>query len=174
MNVRLTARRLTLTPEVKLYCDKRLKGIEKNLDEGTEVEIRFSREKHRHGVELRVLGRRLTITVQEEHTDLFQALNEAFDGLEKKLKKEKSKLLERKRRGRRDLPSGPLVEEPAEFGPRVVPSADFSLKPMTVEEAILNLDDQKRDVFMFRKMKSEKWAVVYRRKDGHYGVVEPE
>jgi len=174
MNVRMTARRVTLTPEVKQYCAKRLKGLEKRMDAGTELDILFSREKHRQGVELRAVSRGLNIMVSEESDDVFGALNLAFDSLEKKLKKEKQKLLERRRRGRRERPAPPAAEEVFEPAKRVVPAQDFSLKPMTVEEAILNFDLRKRDVFMFRKLKTEKWACVYRRRDGHYGLVEPE
>ncbi|MBN2199777.1 MAG: ribosome-associated translation inhibitor RaiA [Candidatus Aminicenantes bacterium] len=174
MNVRLTARRMTLTPEIKLYCAKRLKGLEKSLDAGTEIDVLFSREKRRHGVELRAVSRGLNVTVREESDDVFGALNQAFDSLEKKLKKEKKKLLDRRRRGRRERPAPPPPEEAAEPAKRVVSAEEFSLKPMTVEEAILNLDLRKGDVFMFRKLKTEKWALVYRRRDGHYGLVEPE
>ena len=99
MNVRLTARHMPLTAEVKLYCDKRLKGLEKNMGPVAELDILLSREKHRHGVELRAASRGLKAMVKEENADLFSALNEAFDGLEKKIKKEKEKLLERRRRG---------------------------------------------------------------------------
>jgi putative sigma-54 modulation protein len=174
MNVRLTARRMTLTPEVRQYCDKRLKGLEKSLEAEAELDVLVSREKHRHGVELHAVGRGLNVLVEEESDDVFGALNRAFDGLEKKLKKEKKKLLERRRRGRRERTAPLPVEEAAEPARRVVPAEEFSLKPMTIEEAVLNLDLKKREVFMFRKLKTEKWAVVYRRRDGHVGLVEPE
>ncbi|OGD10314.1 MAG: ribosomal subunit interface protein [Candidatus Aminicenantes bacterium RBG_13_62_12] len=174
MNVRLTARHMPLTAEVKLYCDKRLKGLEKNMGPVAELDILLSREKHRHGVELRAASRGLKAMVKEENADLFSALNEAFDGLEKKIKKEKEKLLERRRRGRREPPVPLPAEDVIEPRKRVIPADEFSLKPMTVEEAILNLDLKKRDVFMFRKLKTEKWALVYRRRDGHFGLVDPD
>ncbi|MCK4263410.1 MAG: sigma 54 modulation/S30EA ribosomal C-terminal domain-containing protein, partial [Candidatus Aminicenantes bacterium] len=53
-------------------------------------------------------------------------------------------------------------------------SQDYSLKPMSIKEAIIQLETSKRQVFVFRKFDSEKWAVLYRRKDGNYGLVEPE
>ncbi|MBM3296623.1 MAG: ribosome-associated translation inhibitor RaiA [Candidatus Aminicenantes bacterium] len=174
MNVRLTARRMTLSPEVKRHCDKRLRGLERSLEAGAELDILLSREKHRHDVEIRAVSRGLNIVVQEENADVFIALNQAFDSLEKKLKKEKQKLLERRRRGGRERAVAPPAEEAAEPAKRVIPAQEFSLKPMSVEEAILNLDIKKREVFMFRRLKSEKWAVVYRRRDGHTGLVEPE
>ena len=68
-------------------------------------------------------------------------------------------------------PSTPSEEE---RGARVFMSRDFSLKPMSVEEALLHLESTNREVFVFRKFDSEKWAVLYRSKDGNYGLVEPE
>ena len=64
--------------------------------------------------------------------------------------------------------------EPEARGPRVIRSADYSLKPMLLEEALLQFDLEKRDVFLFRKSGSEKWAVIYRRKDGNLGLIEPD
>jgi putative sigma-54 modulation protein len=57
---------------------------------------------------------------------------------------------------------------------RIVQSPHYSLKPMTVEEAAVQLDMKNREVFVFRKQGSEKWAVIFRRKDGHFGLVEPD
>jgi putative sigma-54 modulation protein len=58
--------------------------------------------------------------------------------------------------------------------PRVVRSNDYSLKPMLLEEALLQFDVEKKEVFLFRKSGSEKWAVIFRRKDGHYGLIDPD
>jgi putative sigma-54 modulation protein len=63
-----------------------------------------------------------------------------------------------------------MEEQPA----RVIPSRDFSLKPMSVEEALLQLETRRKEVFVFRKFDTEKWAVLYRREDGNFGLVEPE
>ena len=65
-------------------------------------------------------------------------------------------------------------EEIEEQRKKVIRSEDYSPKPMSLEEAMIQLDLNKKEVFVFRRMDSEKWAVLYRRKDGHYGLVEPE
>jgi len=59
-------------------------------------------------------------------------------------------------------------------GRRIIPGNEVSVKPLTVEEAALLLDESKRDILVFRKLGSERWAVLYRRKDGQVGLVEPE
>lgn len=112
--------------------------------------------------------------VVEETHDLMNSLNLAFESLEKKVKKEREKWREKKRRkGRERKQQAFPVEQEAET-PRVVRSQDYSLKPMLLEEALLQFDAEKRDVFLFRKSGSENWAVIYRRRDGHYGLVDPD
>ncbi len=66
-----------------------------------------------------------------------------------------------------------MVEAP-ETEKRVVRANHFSLKPMSLDEAIVQLDVKAKEVFLFRREGSQEWAAVYRRKDGHYGLVEPE
>jgi putative sigma-54 modulation protein len=102
------------------------------------------------------------------------SLNLAFDSLEKKIRKEREKFRERRRRKgreRKDLGLPVEAEEPVR---RIVRSSNYSLKPMPVEEAVLQLDVKNREVFVFRREGSEKWAVLFRRKDGNIGLVEPE
>jgi putative sigma-54 modulation protein len=98
----------------------------------------------------------------------------AFDHIEKRVKKEREKLQGRKRRRTRKAGPLPIPLETEEQPVRVILSRDFSLKPMSLEEALLHLESRKKEVFVFRKFDSEKWAVLYRRKDGNYGLVEPE
>jgi len=174
MNVHFTARSTDLTPEVRKHCEKRLKALEKLLDTALEVDIILSAQKNRSRAEIHVLAKGAGLVVVEETPDMFESLNRAFDSLEKKVKKERAKFRERKRRKgreRKDLGIETEAEEPAR---RILQSQHFSLKPMSVEEAAVELGLKNREVFVFRKQGSEKWAVIYRRKDGHYGLVEPE
>jgi putative sigma-54 modulation protein len=174
MNVHLTARHMPLTAGIRQFCDKRLKALDKQMAPGTEVNIILSAEKRRYKAEIRVEGRGADTVLIEEDSEVFGALNLAFSGLERKLKKEKEKLRQRKRRGGRERKMTLPAEESFEPRKRVIPGDDFALKPMSVEEAVLHLDLKKRDVLLFRKMGTERWTLVYRRRDGHYGLVEPE
>jgi putative sigma-54 modulation protein len=106
---------------------------------------------------------------------MLHSLNLAFDGLEKKMKKEREKYREKKRRGSRERKAFALpVQETVEVEKKVIRSDFFSAKPMTLEEALIQFDLKKKEVLVFRIMGEEKWAVLFRRKDGHYGLVQPE
>lgn len=174
MNINFTARHTSITPEIKQYCEKRLKSFEKIFGHRINADLVLSVEKYRNKVEINVRTKRTVLNAVEETQDMFSSLGLAFDNIEKRAKKEKEKLRERKRRkkGEKEAFSFPLERE--EQQRRVIRSQDYSMKPMSLEEAFLQFDLNKKEVFVFRKLGSEKWAVIFRRKDGNYGLVEPE
>ena len=174
MNINYTARHTSITPEVKKHCERRLKAIEKLLGYPVEADLILSVEKYRHKAEINVKIKGATLNTVEETHDMFSSMGLAFDNIEKRVKKEQEKLRGRKRRKNREVMSVPPPLETEDQPVRVIPSRDFSLKPMSVEEALLQLESRKKEIFVFRKFDSEKWAVLYRRKDGNYGLVEPE
>jgi len=174
MNLHFTARKTDLTPEVRSYCEKRLSALEKLLGSVLEVDIILSVAKTRNRAEIHVMAKGTNLVVEEETPEMLNSLNLAFDSLEKKVRKEREKFRERRRRKgreRKDLGLPVEAEEPVR---RIVRSSHYSLKPMPVEEAVLQLDVKNREVFVFRREGSEKWAVLFRRKDGNIGLVEPE
>jgi putative sigma-54 modulation protein len=174
MIVHFKARQMDLTPEVKAYCEKRLKALEKLMGSVIEVNLILSVEKYRHKAEIHVKAKGAGLVVTEETHDLMNSLNLAFENLEKKVKKEREKWREKKRRKGRERKQLAFPPEREAESLRVVRSRDFSVKPMLLEEALLQFDAEKRDVFLFQKSGSEKWAVIYRRKDGHYGLIDPD
>ena len=175
MNVHYTARQAALTPEIQAYCEKRLGRLKAIVDDVLDVNIILIVQKNRSKVEINVRAKGGGVVVAEETLDMMDSLNRAFDTLEKRIRKERAKWREKKRRGGREMKSlAPAVEAVPEPEKRVVRSPHYSLKPMSLEEAIVHLDIKNKEVFLFRLEGSEDWAVVYRRKDGHYGLVEPE
>ena len=174
MNINFTARHANITPEIKQYCEKRLKSLEKVLGHKISADIILSVEKYRNKAEINIKIKRSVLNVVEETHDMFNSLGLAFDNVEKRAKKEREKLRERKRRKTRDKDVFSFPVEKEEREKRVIRSQYYSPKPMTLEEAFLQFDLNRKEVFVFRKSGSEKWAVIYRRKDGNYGLVEPE
>ena len=175
MNVHVTARHTPLTPELKDYCDKRLAALAHLMTFVTEVDVILSAERNRQQAEIHVKAKGAGLVVVEDSPDLFLSLNQAFDGLEKKLKKEREKFRAKKRRGGRERKTlGAPPAEPAESGPRIVRAGHYGSKPMTLEEAVIAYELRKKEVFVFRTVESDRWAVLYRRKDGNLGLVEPE
>jgi len=174
MNVNYTARQATLTPEIRTYCEKRLARLKNLVDDVLDVNVILIVQKSRNKAEINVRAKGGGLVVVEETLDMMDSLNKAFDTLEKRIRKERAKWRERKRRGGRERKVlAPAVEVP-EVEKRIVRANYFSLKPMSLEEAVEELDAKAKEVFLFRREGSQEWAAVYRRKDGHYGLVEPE
>ena len=174
MNIRYTARQSALTPEIKDYCEKRLARLKNLVDDVLDVNVILATQKGRSKAEIHVQAKGRGLVVVEETLDMMDSLNRAFDTLETKIRKDRAKWRERKRRGGRERKAlAPAVESP-EPEKRVIRANHFSLKPMSIEEALLHLDVKSKEVFLFRREGGQEWAAVYRRKDGHYGLVEPE
>ncbi len=174
MNVHYTARQATLTPEIKAYCEKRLGRLKGLVGDVLDVNVILIVQKNRNKAEINVRAKGGGLVVVEETMDMMDSLNRAFDNLEKKVRKERVKGRDRRRRGGRERKVlVPVLEAPVPEK-RVIRSNHFSLKPMSLEEALIQIDIKNKEVFLFRREGSEEWAVIYRRKDGHYGLVEPE
>jgi len=174
MNIHYTARQATLTPEIKAYCEKRLGRLKGLVGDVLDVNVILIVQKNRAKAEINVRAKGGGLVVVEETLDMMDSLNRAFDNLEKKVRKERVKGRDKRRRGGRERKVlAPVLEAP-ETEKRVIRSNHFSLKPMSLEEALIQIDIRSKEVFLFRREESQEWAVVYRRKDGHYGLVEPE
>lgn len=174
MNIHYTARRATLTPEIKAYCEKRLGRLKGLVGDVIDVNVILNVQKNRNKAEINVRAKGGGLVVVEETMDMMDSLNRAFDNLETKVRKERVKGRDKRRRGGRERKVLVPVLEAPEPEKRVIRSQYFSLKPMSIEEALIQIDIKSKEVFLFRREGSEEWAVIYRRKDGHYGLVEPE
>jgi putative sigma-54 modulation protein len=166
-----------LEPELREFCQARFKALSKLMSFATDVDVITSLERNRHKAEIHVLAKGGGLMVAEEGPDLAGSLHRAFEHLERKLKKDRDKFREKKRRGgreRKELASPVEAGAPAEPERRFVRSALFSAKPMTAEEALTQFELKKKEVLMFRRQETEGWAVFFRRKDGRIGLVEPE
>ncbi len=174
MNVHFTARQAVLTPEIRDYCEKRLSRLKDLSGDILDVNIILGVQKIRSRAEIHVKAKGASLVVTEESRDMMSSLNQALDSLEKKIKKEREKWRERKRRGGRERKELVPLPEAAEAEKRVIRSPNFSVKPLSLEEALAQFEFKNREVLVFRREGSERWAVLYRRKDGNYGLVEPE
>jgi len=174
MKVNYTARHTSVTPDIRKYCEKRIKSLEKILGHSIEADVLLSVEKYRQKVEINLKTKMAVFNTVEETHDMTSSLVGAFDHLEKRVKKEREKLRGRKRRRIREMVTFAPSEKTEERQRRVIRSQSYSMKPMSLEEAIIQFDTSKNEILLFRTAGKENWAVLYRRKDGNYGLVEPE
>lgn len=174
MKINYTARHTKVTGEMKQYCEKRIQSLEKLLGHQIDVDVLLSVEKYRQKVEVNLKTKMATLNTIEETHDMSSSLVGAFDHLETRVKKEREKLRERKRRKGREIETFSAPMEEGKRPKRVIRSQSYTMKPMSVEEALVQMETSKEEVLLFRTMETEDWAVIYRRKDGNYGLIEPK
>ena len=174
MAINVRGKNLDITPALKDYVEKRVKKVTKYFDKTGDISVILRVEKGRHQVEVTVPVDGILLRGEESTPDMYASIDQVMDKLEKQIEKHKTKL-EKRFRGsgfRADVASSVAVPEVEEE--TLVRSKRFAVKPMDSEEAILQMNLLNHDFFMFLNIESEQVNLVYRRKDGHYGLLEPE
>lgn len=176
MQITIAARNLELTPALRRYTERKLKKLEKYLDSITSAHVILSIEKYRHIVEVTLRARDITIRGEEATEDLYSSVDLVMDKLERQLRRYKERISDHQGRGQRTASSARRsVEAPSlKEEPRVVKVKRFPVKPLSLEEAIIHMDLLGHNFFVFRNVENEEVNVLYRRKDGNLGLIEPE
>jgi putative sigma-54 modulation protein len=179
MQISITFRHVDSNPEIKEYAKDKLQRLEKYVDAPLDVQAVFTQEKHRHRVEVILKADGLSVAGEEETADFFSSIDAVVDNLERQLKKQKRKIKKHKSsnedrgwRFRMDVISAEGQEEGPE--PQVIVSRNLYAKPMSLEEAVMQMKLGEKEFIVFTDSSTEKINVLYRRKDGNFGLIEPE
>lgn len=172
MQTSVTFKNLDPSDHLKAYVSDKLNRFDKYLFNPGEANVVLSVEKFRHIAEVNIVGDRLTINGKEETEDMYSAIDIVLDKLEKQIKKNKQKVRER-RAGKGK--SKPVMAEPIamEDDEQQVMIQNIEFKPMDVDEAIMQMDLVENNFLVFTNARSDRVNVLYRRKDGHYGLIQP-
>ncbi len=183
--VECTGRNLEVTESLRELAEERTHRLERHLGGPASVRVVLSHEKHRFGVEIIATYRRRRWKAQEETADPRAALALAFEKIDAQAKRDSEKRRDRKHRGGL-APARKLSAAPAEPGGngsgqragdrRIVRSGQQRLpaKPMSVEEAAMRIESSRQEFMVFRDSGSERISVLYRRRDGDFGLIVPE
>jgi len=185
MNVyKLIGRNLEITDAIRDYVEKKLSRLDRyqNGELMAKVVLSLAGSPHvekraKAEVQLDLPGGLLR--VEEEDQDLYAAIDRMVDRLETQLKRYKERRFVGKRHSYQGPPPAEVRDMEAlrkpeeEEGPRIVRVKRFEMKPMDPEEAVFQMEALGHDFFVFRNAKTEEINVVYRRKDGNYGLIEP-
>ena len=175
MQVSVTFKNLDPSEPLKSYVGEKLNRFDKYLNNPAEANVVLSVEKFRHIAEINIMGDRLSINGREETNDMYSAIDMVLDKLEKQIKRSKEKIRDR-RTGNKSWPREPIATEAPEedeepTGRLRIRQIDY--KPMHVEEAIEQMDLIDDAFLVFTNARSERVNVLYRRKDGDYGLIQP-
>ena len=174
MQTSVTFKNLDPSDTLKSYVADKLNRFDRLLENPAEANVVLSVEKFRHIAEININGDRLTINGKEETIDMYSAIDMVLDKLEKQIKKNKQKI--RERRPGSKTKNFAIEEEsavPDEENERQVRVKNIEYKPMDVEEAVLQMELMTDNFLVFTNARSDRVNVLYRRKDGHYGLIQP-
>jgi len=158
------------------YASKKLSRLERFFNKATKVEMVHSEQKGRHRLEVTVFADHFTIRGDETDESMHACIDRVSDKLEARLRRLKSRLIDSHRRGGvKTLPPALTEDAPAEVEQaKLTEHKRFEVKDMTSEEAALQMELVDHPFFVFRNADSGEFAVLYKRKDGNYGLLEPE
>ena len=178
MKFTFTTKKVELSDSVKEYAEKKISKLDRYFKGEAEAFVTFSVEKNnRCVVEVTLRGGNTLFRAQEEHTDgnMRAAIDAAQEYIDRQIRKNKTRLEKRLRQGAFDpsaLAAEPEVPEEPEF--KIVREKHFSVKPMSPEEAILQMNLLDHSFFIFRRESDNALCIVYARKNGGYGLIEAE
>ncbi len=171
-----TEKKVQLTDEQRSYAEKKIGKLDRFFKSESEAFITFSSERGRDIVEVTIRNNGTLFRVSEATNDMFASIDFAVSAIEQQIRKNKTRLERKLREGalERDLIT-PAGEEEEEEEFHIVRNKRFSIKPMSPEEAILQMNLLGHEFFVFRNHdKNAAFSVVYRRKGGGYGLIESD
>ncbi|MGD0167397.1 MAG: ribosome-associated translation inhibitor RaiA [Gaiellaceae bacterium] len=188
MQLQIKGKNVEMSDAIRSYAEEKLRKLERHLADPTKVELELSLEKNpsiadSHIVEATIWTKGPTLRARESSADWRASIDELVDKLERQAKRYQNKRRNHHPHGSsapqlaREVATEhtrgtPVV--PGEPEPMIVKMKQFPVKPMTPEEAVLQLELIGHDFFVFRNSEVGEVAVVYRRQDGNYGLIEPQ
>ncbi|MGI6227468.1 MAG: ribosome hibernation-promoting factor, HPF/YfiA family [Peptococcales bacterium] len=176
MKINIKGKNLEVTPALREYVEKRVGKIQKYFEgELREATVTLVVERELHRIEVTVPLNGYILRGEEETTDMYTSIDNVVDKLERQVRKHKTRINRKiKNISVLDLvPNGNNGQEP-QAEPRIVRTKNFALKPIPEEEAVLQMELLGHNFYVFLNAETEEVNVVYKRKDGNYGLIEPE
>ena len=179
MKFTFTEKRIDATPAMKESAEKKITKIDKYFKTESEAFVTFSTERGRYIAEVTIKNNGMFYRVKETTGDMCASIDSAVASIERQIRKNKTRLEKRLRQGAferaLDASTSFAPEEPEENEYQIVRSKRFPIKPMSRDEAILQMNLLEHSFFAFRDEEAGgAFAVVYRRNDGGYGLIEDE
>jgi putative sigma-54 modulation protein len=181
MQVNITFRNMFATDALRNHVQDKLgKVVDKYLDKVTEAHVTLSLERYLHHADVNLHAGTFHVRGKEKSEDMYASIDIAIDKIERQLKKHKERL--KNHRPAHVHANGPVrvryevfsaKEDELGLQPEIIRSDEFLAKPMSVEEALMQMDLLNNDFLVFTRPESSDVNVIYRRKDGNFGLIAP-
>jgi len=187
MSITIAGRHFDITSGLKSHIDDKFNRLREHFEKDIEADVVLSVEKHRHIAEMTMHVNGLHVHGRESTGDMYSSVDDVIHKLEKQVRKYKNRISSSQHRNRKPLHElehqlleltealAPETEEPAPVDSthRIIEREPMEVKPMTVDEAVLQLELRDYDFLVFSNSESEKINVVYKRTGERYGLIVP-
>lgn len=176
MNYNITGRKVEVTEGLRDRIHKRLDKLERYFKDDPEVRVTLSAAKSRQTVEVTIFSTGVIYRAEETDSDMYAAIDKVVDVIERQMRRHKTHLEKKLKKEAFEVPyvaleeNEPDVQEEEEF--KIVKVKKFTFKPMSVEEAILQMNLLGHQFFVFDNAETDAVSIVYKRKDGNYALIE--
>jgi len=182
MQIIFSGKHVEMTDALKEYAQSKLSKLSRFFDHVQEVKVTESILRNQHIVEVTLKADGTLIRAEERSPDMYTSIDLVTDKLERQLIRYKDRFITRTRESLGGHKPGEVtpnrvpapVEEPVEEPIAIVRTKRFAVKPMDPEEAALEMELIGHDFYVFRNAESNEVNVIYKRRDGNYGLIEPE
>jgi putative sigma-54 modulation protein len=180
--VRVTGRHVSVTEAIKDYAWKKVENLHLDYPRIIDAQVILDVEKHRHFAEVILhCNNHITIEASHECDDMYAAIDGVIAKIARQMRKYKTKILRNHRPRRHEVQHfdeqvfhiDEAFEQVEDHEPEVIKTERYPVKPMYVDEAVLQIEMSDRQFVVFLNAKTEKINVLYRRKDGGFGLMEP-
>ena len=177
MEMQVTGKHLELSQEILSYVERRFDKLNRHLPNILESKVEIIREmtkspQHRYVVQVTLNSRGTLLRGEVRAADLFEAIDNAAKVMDRQIERYKGRLNDKSRGLPHIQPSQEVVVTPP--AGKLVKSKKFAVKPMSVDEALEQMELLGHDFFLFFDPTKGQINLLYRRKDGDYGLIEPE
>lgn len=174
MRINTYGKNIDVTNGMKKMAEEKLGKLECYFKPETDIYVTFSVQGGRQKVEVTIPLKGTTIHAEEESEDMYASIDMIEDTIERQLRRYKKKLIDKQQAAANFAREFVDTTSDSDEEIRIVKSKKFALKPMDVEEACIQMELLNHNFFVFRNAETDDVNVVYKRKDGAYGLIEPE
>ncbi len=176
MKFEFSGRHIEVTPALKAHVEDHFKRID-HIFNGKPIKahVIIEVERGRHRSEIVVHWRNDALTANSTSSDMYKSLSDSISKIEKQALKLKNKVIDRAHKATK---AGTIARQNEEVAPaanatRIISAKRYAVKPMTADEAAMELIAEENQFLVFRNAENERVSVIYKRKDGNYGLIQP-
>ena len=176
MEIIIHGDKLKITDAMKEYIEEKLEKLNKYLENSDNVRanVIVKVKNHEQRVEITIPLKAYILRSEESKDDFYAAVDKTIDKLERQIRKNKTRIMSKQNKVSRDFDLESFTEEDISDDKKILKRKKVEVKPMNEEEAILQMELLGHQFYMYKDSETHQPAVVYKRTDGNYGVIESE